>query len=343
MIDFRYPYVLSLYFFMVLLALHGWMTRKKRIQETEAWGDVSVRERLFGRVNMKTIRWKRRMRWAAMALLIVAAAGPRIGTKLTEVKRKGVDILVALDVSSSMRAEDVKPTRLQKAKFEISRLISDLKGDRVGLVLFAGASHLYLPLTGDYDAAKLFLEAVDTDMIQTQGTALGEALITALSSFPEDDTNYRVLIVVTDGEDHEGEVLEMARKAAKSGVAIHTVGVGTRAGSLIPVFDENGNRIDYKKDRKGKLVTTTLNEEMLRELAGAGGGIYTRFHNRAGGMDEIVKAIGGMDKRTLNTHEYSQFEDRYHLFAAWAFLFFLGEVFIPGGRKRYRVWRGRFV
>ena len=275
--------------------------------------------------------------------LIFAASGPQIGTTFQEVERKGVDILVALDVSKSMLAEDVKPTRLEKAKFEISRLIYQLKGDRIGLVVFAGTSHLYLPLTGDYEAARLFVNAVDTEMVRSQGTALSDALMTGLDAFPKEDQKHRTLIVMSDGEDHEGEAVESAKRLAEAGVVVHSVGVGTNAGALIPIYDTQGRRADYKKDRRGKLVTSTLNDAMLREIAAAGSGVSVRFDGRSGSMDDLLGVIETMEKRTLKTHEYSQFEDRYELFLACAFLFFVANLLTPTRRKREEAWRGRFV
>jgi len=323
--------------------MYHWATRKRRAEEVSLWGDENIREYLFSRINSKNNQWKRWIRWWGLALLIFATTGPQIGTKLTEVQRKGVDILVMLDISSSMKAEDIKPNRLEKAKFEISHLISGLKGDRIGLIVFAGASHLYLPLTSDYDAAKLFVDAVDTDMIQIQGTAMGDALSTAISSFPEGETKHKVLLMVTDGEDHEGNVLELVEDAARTGIVLHSIGVGTTIGSLIPVLDEKGNRIDYKKDRKGKLITTTLNASILREFAMAGNGIYIQFDNRSGGIDDLLNVIHSMEKRTLQTHEYSFYEDRYQIFALFSLFLFIGDTFISDRRKDYGVWRGRFV
>ncbi|MAG21432.1 MAG: VWA domain-containing protein [Candidatus Marinimicrobia bacterium] len=343
MVDFRYPLAFVFYFLLGAVLLYRWLTRGQRLREMERWGDEKVRNRLFSRINPAADRWKQRLRWWAIIILIFALSGPQIGTKLVEVKRQGVDIIVALDISSSMTAEDVKPNRLEKAKFEISRLIGRLKGDRIGIIVFAGTSHLYLPLTGDYAAAELFVDAVDSDLIQTQGTALADALEMASSSFPEESEKYRVLVVVTDGEDHEGRAVKMAKEAVQRGVIIHTVGVGTVTGSLIPVFSQTGDRIDYKKDRKGKLVTSILNEPMLNELAMLGGGVFVRFDNRGGSMEDVLEMIHAMEKRTLKTHEYSQFEDRYQIFLACALVLFTGILFIPSRKKGSPEWRGRFV
>lgn len=341
MIDFRYPWILLLWAVPVFLVVYRWLTRKKRLRELQAWGNDRLRARLFSRVNSRSSRWKWRFRWTAMVLLVLAASGPRVGTRLVEVERKGIDILVALDVSSSMLAEDVKPSRLEKAKFEISRLISRLRGDRIGLIVFAGTAHLYLPVTGDYHAARLFVEAIDTDMLQLQGTAIAEAISLAQTSFPDSRGRHRVVVVVTDGEDHEGRSVQAAKEAARDGIAIYTVGVGTTAGSLIPVFDDKGTRTDYKKDRKGKLVTTSLHPETLRELAGEGGGSYIHFDNRTGDLDDLLKPIEAVEKRTLKTHQYSQFEDRYQTVAVLAVVLLVTDFFLPPGRKREEVWRGR--
>ena len=205
--------------------------------------------------------------------------------------------MFALDVSESMNAQDVKPSRLEKAKFEISQMINQLKGDRVGLIVFAGSSHLYLPLTSDYEAAQLFLDAIDTKMIPTQGTDLSTALRTAISAFNEESEKYKVMVLVTDGEDHEGAAVELVSKAYKLGIIAHAVGVGTLKGSLIPI---NG-KSSYKRDKKGILITSKLNEAMLTELADAGGGIYSRFNNREAKYKEIMQAVDNMEKRSIQT------------------------------------------
>lgn len=343
MIDFRYPLVFLAYAVLGALMILRRVRRGARMGETARWGEDKVRSRLFSRIDSGLIKRKSLLGWWCTVLLILAASGPQIGTALQEVQRRGVDILVALDVSSSMKAEDVKPNRLEKAKFEIGRLISQLEGDRIGLVVFAGTSHLYLPLTGDYDAARLFVNAVDTEMVRTQGTALSEALMTALDAFPKEDQKHRVLILMSDGEDHEGEAVEVARQLSEQGVLIHAVGIGTPSGSLIPVLDEHDRRIDYKKDKSGKLITSVLNEAILRDVASAGGGLSVRFDGRSGSMDDVISVIELMEKKTLRTHEYSQFEDRYELFLACAFLLFAADFVMPTRRKGDEEWKGRFV
>jgi Ca-activated chloride channel family protein len=271
-----------------------------------------------------------------MIILVLSAAGPRIGTRVKPVERKGIDLIVAMDVSISMDAEDVKPSRLKKAKFEIAQIISQLKGDRVGIIVFAGSSYYYLPMTADYEAAHIFLESIDTKMITTQGTALSAAITTALSIFPNDSDKFKVIVLVTDGEDHEGKAVSMSKKAAKSGIVVHTIGVGSTAGSLIPVTDNKGTRLDYKRDKEGKLVTSAINEEILSDVAQAGNGIFIRIDNNRGSYKDIVQAIDQMEKKTMSTHEFSEFEDRYQLFALSALIFIILAFMISTKPKENR-------
>ena len=236
-------------------------------KKSELFGtDNKLKERLLSKMDLYRLKWKQRLLFFSVLLLIFAASGPQIGIRLAPLDRKGVDLVFAIDVSTSMNAEDVKPSRLEKSKFEISQMIKQLKGDRVALIVFAGSSHMYLPLTTDYEAARLFLDQIDTNMIPTQGTALSSALQTGLSAFAEDDSKYKVLVLVTDGEDHEGQAISLAAQAAERGMIIHTVGVGTDSGSLIPIIDNQGIR-DYKRDGSGKLITSVLNETILQDIA----------------------------------------------------------------------------
>ena len=235
-----------------------------------------------------------------------------------------------------MNAEDVKPSRLEKAKFEISQMIRQLKGDRISLIVFAGSSHMYLPLTTDYEAARLFLDQIDTNMIPTQGTALSSALQTGLSAFTEDESKYKVLVLVTDGEDHEGQAIDLASKASDRGMIIHTVGVGTESGSLIPVIGKNGIR-DYKRDNTGRLVTSILNENILNEIANAGNGTYVRFDNKPANFRSIMNAIDSMEKRSLKSHIYSEYEDRFQSFAFISMGFMIAGMLFPTRKNKNNV------
>ncbi|MED5248429.1 MAG: VWA domain-containing protein, partial [Candidatus Neomarinimicrobiota bacterium] len=260
MIEFRFPYILFLYipFFLILFVD---IVRSKKIKILSNTPE-NIKKVLFEKIDLKKAKIKQNLILLSVSILIFAASGPQIGIRLAPVDRKGLDLVFCIDVSSSMRGTDIKPTRLDKSKFEVSQMIQNLKGDRVAIIVFAGSSHLYLPLTTDYEAAHLFLDQIDTNMIPTQGTALSSAIETGLSAFSEDDSKYKVLILITDGEDHEGEAISLARQASKRGMIIHTIGVGTIAGSLIPNINSSGIT-EYKKDSSGKLVTSQLNEKIL--------------------------------------------------------------------------------
>ena len=342
MIDFRYPAMLYFYLPVGILWII-WFLRNRKSNKLFTDSNQALESNLFGRLNHDRLVWKKRLQLFGLIFLLFAAAGPQIGTRLKPIERKGVDLVFAIDVSVSMDAEDVKPSRIEKAKFEISQMIKHLSGDRVGLIVFAGSSNLYLPLTSDYEAALLFLDAIDTRMIPTQGTDLSTALRTALSAFPEESEKYKVLTLVSDGEDHEGEAIKVAADAAQVGIVINTVGVGTGGGSLIPIKSKDGQTDNYKRDSQGRLITSVLNERILQEIAHAGSGIHVRFDNRFANYRELLADINSMEKRTIKTHEYSQFEDRYQLFTVFALLFFFTAFIMPTRRKQEETWRGRIV
>ncbi|MEA1882487.1 MAG: VWA domain-containing protein [Candidatus Marinimicrobia bacterium] len=340
MIAFRFPAILYAYIPLLLIWL-SWIYQGRKLTilaETEP----NLRARLLSKMDTNRLQWKQRLLFLSTIILVFAASGPQIGVRLAPVERKGVDLVFAIDVSTSMNAEDVKPNRLEKSKFEISQMIRQLKGDRVALIVFAGSSHMYLPLTTDYEAARLFLDQIDTNMIPTQGTALSSALQTGLSAFTEDDSKYKVLVLVTDGEDHEGQAVDLAEQAAERGMIVHTVGVGSQSGSLIPVQDKQGIR-DYKRDGSGKLITSTLNEKILRDIADAGNGTYVLFDNKPANFRTIMNAIDSMEKRTLKSHVYSEYEDRYQSFAILSMGLMLAGILMPTRNKKDEEWRGRFV
>ena len=253
------------------------------------------------------------------------------------VERKGVDLVIALDTSTSMDAVDVKPRRLAKSKFELGQLIRKLKGDRVAIIVFAGTSHLYLPLTTDYEAALLFLNEIDTKIIPTQGTAISSAIQTAMTAFTEEKDKYKIMLLVTDGEDHEGRAIELAQQAARNGLAIYTVGVGSEVGSLIIVKSENDDRMEYKRDRDGKLITSTIDEKILRDIARAGHGKFFWFDNNRDTHLDIAGVIDSMEKKTISTHGFSEYEDRYQSVAFFALVLLIAGFVIPTRPKNKKV------
>ena len=331
MIAFRFPYILF-FFLIFLLLLIIWVKGEKTHNKVWIKMTPDLKEKLFSRLDINLKYWKNQLTIIGLLFLIFSAAGPQIGTRVAPIERKGVDLVFAVDVSESMNAQDIKPSRLEKAKFEISQIINQLKGDRIGIIVFAGSSHLYLPLTSDYEASQLFLDALDTKMIPNQGTDLSTALRTAMNVFNNEDDKFKVMVLVTDGEDHEGEAIELASTALNNGIITHAVGVGTVKGSLIPI--NNGSSNNYKRNKNGTLITSKLNENTLIELASAGGGIYSRFNNRDSKYKEIMSAIDNMEKRSIETHIYSEYEDRYQFFATISFLFLTAGLIMPTRKKR---------
>ena len=328
--SFRFIWVLLFLFIQLGLWLY-WMSQTKGYSSPLL--SRSMDKTLTKYLDRSKIAMKSNIMILGTLLLTIAASGPQIGTRVRPIERKGVDLVIALDTSTSMDAEDVTPSRLAKSKLEVGRLIRNLKGDRVAIIVFAGTSHLYLPLTTDYEAALLFLNEIDSRMIPTQGTVLSTAMNTALDSFSDETDKFKVMMLISDGEDHDDQAVNLASKASEKGLMINTVGVGSRNGSLIPEKDKDNQKIGYKRDKEGKLITTTLNDSILKEIATVGKGSYFWFSNSADSHKEIAAAIENMEKKTISTHEFSEYEDRYQLIAISSlFCFFIGFV-IPTRKK----------
>ncbi len=270
----------------------------------------------------------------AVTFLIMGLTNPQIGTKLESVKREGVDIMIALDVSTSMLAEDLKPNRLERAKQFVSKLIDNMKSDRVGLIVFAGGAYLQMPLTVDYPAAKMFLGNINTDMMPTQGTAIGEAVNLAMKSFESGETKNKSLIIITDGEHHDEDAFDVAATAAAAGIIIHTVGIGTHKGAPIPIY-RRGRQADYKKDKKGSIVLSKLNEAALKKLAVSSNGQY---YFMTGGKEEIVeimKQIASMEKKEFEERVFTDYDDKFQYFLGLALLFIILEFFISERKNKW--------
>jgi Ca-activated chloride channel family protein len=250
------------------------------------------------------------------------------------VRRKGLDLVIALDTSYSMNAEDVAPSRLEKAKREIRSLIARLKGDRVGLVAFAGTAVLYCPLTLDYGAANLFLDLLDTGVIPEPGTALAPAIETATSAFSATERKYKVLVLFTDGEDLQGDLPAAVEKARDGGVIIYTVGIGTPEGKPIPVRDEKGDIVEYRKDSGGQIVVSRLDERSLAQIAVSAGGRYFRASASENELDAIYDEISKQEKKELESRLFQNFEDRYQYPLALAIAFLVAELWMSERRIR---------
>lgn len=270
----------------------------------------------------------------ANAAIILAAAGPQLGSRLEEVKRKGADIIIALDVSNSMKAEDIKPNRLERSKQAIVRLMDKLEGDRIGIIVFAGQAYVQLPITTDYTAAKLFLNYIDTDIIPTQGTAIGAAIELAVNSFPEDNKHNKALVIITDGENHEDDAMAAAKSAQEKGIIIHTLGMGSSDGAPIPVM-HNKVQVGYKKDRIGNIVISRLDDAGLSKIALEGGGKFIRATNSDDGLNAIVKEINKMEKTEFGAKMITDYEDRFQYFLGAGLLLLLFEFLISERRSKW--------
>lgn len=341
----RYTHPEMFYLFIPLTFVLIWyaIQGKKLRFGLETLGTDSIKKFLLNRVKYSRIRLRSRLIILGIIFILLASVGPQIGMKLTELTREGVDIFILLDTSASMNAVDVKPSRIEKAKYELGRLLNKLEGDRAGLIAFAGSAHLHCPLTEDYSASRLFLNMMDTDLISSQGTDLAAAIQLALDHVENDDEKFKVFVLVSDGEDHQGEAITLAEQAQKLGIIIHTLGVGTSAGGPIPIYDDNGKRVEFKKNRRGQVVTSTLNESTLDEIARITGGLYIRVENQVNAIAPLLKEIDQMEKRELKSHVFSQYEDRYQVFLVIGLMLFLAEFLIPTRTQKEMVWEGRFT
>ncbi len=340
---FAHPQILWLLLAVGAFGFWAWLrTRGGRKALEEALGPVMA-VRLTSHLRWDLAMWARLLPVVALGLLVLAAARPQRGSKVVEATRKGVDVIVCLDVSESMMAEDLRPSRLERARHEIARLIDLLKGDRLGLVAFAGAAFVQCPLTLDYAAAKMFLEYMTPDLIPEPGTDLGEAISVAVRAFGEDEQSAgtRALVLISDGEDH-GQGLEAAlEKAQRARVRIFAVGIGSEEGEPIPVYDEAGNFKGHKRDRQGKVVLTRLDEESLKRAAAATGGLYVRA-GASLGLERVAAEIEKMEKRELKGGLRILYEDRYAYFV-WPALLLLAIEWVLPLRRRERPGRIRLT
>lgn len=320
------------------------VTEWRRRRRLEQWADRGM----FGRLIPDLSGWRPAVKMAltlmGFALLVVALANPQFGTKIEKSKRAGSDVAICLDVSNSMMAEDLQPNRLERSKRAVTNLLNSLAGDRVSLVVFAGTSYIQMPLTNDYSAAKLFLDQVSCDMIGTQGTAIGDAIEKAMQSFGYGDPDRewvknkgRAIVVISDGENHEDDAVGAARDAQKEGVRVCTIGMGLPEGTPIPEYNSRSQRTGYKRERGGSIIMTHLNEEMLRDIAEAGNGVYVRASNAGSGLSDITKIIEGMEKEEFGEAVFSAYESRYQYPLVAGLLCLLAEVLI--NERRNRKWK----
>jgi Ca-activated chloride channel family protein len=342
MFRFGLDTALYLYLLVPVLLLALWVALRAKRRAMDRFGDSRLLQQLAHGVSRRAQAAKVVLLLATVILLVTALARPQFGTRVETVRREGMDIVVALDLSNSMLAEDITPNRLERAKLAVSQLIDRLEGDRIGLVAFAGEAFVQCPLTVDYAAAKLFLNAMEPDLIPVQGTDLGAALSVALDAFGQESSQYRVLVVITDGEDHEGQIDEATDRAAELGVRAFTVGFGSTEGVPIPEFDSSGRRTGFKRDANGNVITTSLDEATLIQIADRTGGAYYRASARGSELRALADEITSMTGREIEAQQVTQFEEQYQIFLGAALLLLFVEVVVPERRRLASVWKGRF-
>lgn len=323
-------YLLFILPFIVGFYIYSIISKKRAIKK---YGNPELLSELMPEVSPKRQHLKFWILFASITLVILIIAGPQFGSKLETVKREGVEIMVCLDVSNSMLAEDVAPNRLDKAKQMLSRLTDGFKNDKVGLIVFAGDAFTQLPITSDYISAKMFLSSINPDMVSTQGTAIGSAINLAMRSFTPNETADKVIILITDGENHEDDAIGAAKKAAEKGVHVNIVGMGQPQGAPIPLGGSN----NFMKDKEGNVVITKLNEQMCQEIAAAGNGMYVRADNTNTALKALQSEIDKMNKAELDSKVYSEYNEQFQ-FLAWIALFLLIAEFLTMDRKN-RIFR----
>ena len=328
---------LSALYFLWLVPLLGalflWSVRRKR-KATAAFGDQSLMAKLSQSVSPVRDRLKSGLVLAGVFFLVLALARPQWGERTEEVVRTGVDVFIALDTSLSMDATDVAPSRLEKARHMAANLIDHLQGNRVGLIVFAGSAFVQCPLTLDDGAVRIFLDSVSTGAVAATGTNVASAIDAARRGFVSKESKYKVVVLLTDGEHHEGDPMEVVEQARQEGVVIHTVGVGTAAGDPIPIRDSQGEITDYKRDEAGQPVLSRLDEDSLIRIALASGGEYFRAGDEETEVEEIAELVASMESKELTAQLFTRYEERYYWPLGFAVAFLIAESAIPRGRRR---------
>ena len=308
---------------------------KRKQRQLREFGDQELMAQLMPDASKSRPIWKFSLMMIALFLLIIAAARPQYGQKENSIKRQGIEVMVALDISNSMLAEDVAPNRLDRAKQMLSKMIDNMVDDKVGLVVFAGDAFTQLPITCDYVSAKMFLNTITPSLIPTQGTAIGSALQTAITSFGSQESDAgRAIILITDGENHEDDAIAAAKKAQELGMQVFVIGIGKPEGAPIPKPGTN----DYFKDRSGQVVVSKLNEDMCQQIAQAGNGVYVRCDNTNTAMRALQQELDRIATAELETTVYADYNEQYQSFALIALLLLLIEFFILS-RKNHRLTR----
>jgi len=320
----EYLYLLILIPILMLIFGLGQYYKKLALRK---FGEMSVIEQLMPYISKSRPLIKFIFLTVAITAIIFALADPQFGSKLEKVKRKGAEIIIALDVSNSMLSEDIKPNRLERAKQAISKLVDNMENDRIGLIVFAGDSYIQVPVTSDYSAAKMFLSSINTNIVSKQGTAIGTAIDLGMNSFTPESEMERALIIITDGENHEDDAIKAAELANEKGITVHTIGMGSPKGAPIPLNKGYGQTV-FQKDNKGNTVVSKLDQNLLTQIASAGGGVFIRANNSQTGLRALFDEINKMEKKEVEERIYTEFEHRFQYLLGIALFFILLDVFV---------------
>lgn len=323
MFRFENPAFLYLLIIIPVIIVIRFLEMRKRKLKLKKFGDLSLLKQLMPDVSSSRKSLKFWLMVAALALLIVMLARPQMGTKISQEKRKGIEVIISLDISNSMRAEDVVPSRLDKSKMLVENMVDNFTNDKVGLVVFAGDAFIQLPITSDYVSAKMFLQNTDPSLIATQGTDLAGAIELSSKSFTQQDKVGRAILIITDGEDHEGGAIEAAEKARKNGIRVFVLGVGSTKGSSVP--DGNGG---YMKDNSGQEVISALNEEMCKQVAQAGGGAYIHVDNTSLAQRQLNDELTKLQKGDISSVVYSEYDEQFQAVGILVLILLIIEMLI---------------
>jgi Ca-activated chloride channel family protein len=339
----EYLYLLGVIPVLALLFIIALSLKKKAIR---LFGDYNIISQLMPDVSRNRPVVKFILIAVGLAVLITGLAGPQVGSKLGDVKHKGVELIICLDVSNSMLAGDIQPNRLDKAKQVISKIVDNLKNDKIGLIIFGGDAYVQLPITTDYGAAKMFLSTAGPEAIPVQGTAIGSSIEMAVKSFTSEKDKNRAIILISDGENHEDDAVEMAGEAAKKGIIVHTIGIGKPEGAPIPRKGRFGSS-NFMTDNQGQVIITKLNESNLEQVASDGNGIYIRAANTQSAVKSLFDEINKMEKTEIQATVYSEYEERFQYVVGLSLIFIIIEFFIIERRNKYlrniNIFRTRII
>lgn len=335
MFKFEYPIILWLLLLIPIGILCFVVFQKKKKKDLNKIIDINLQKTVLPLLSFGKQRLKFILLCLAFFFIVLASANPEVASSTGKKDRKGCDIIICLDISNSMLANDLTPDRLSRAKLSINQLITQLQGDRIGIVVFAGSSFTFLPLTSDYATAKMFVDIIDTKLVENQGTNISEALDLASNAFGQENVSNhsRAIVLISDGEENQDKAIDLAGDISKKGIIINCIGIGSKEGSKIPI--NNGNGLEYKKDKEGNIVVTHLNEQTLKSIAKVSGGEYIQANNASLGLDNILKSLSKMDKKQYEAMAFREYTTVFYLFAIIGLLLLIIEFFVYNSKNKF--------